>query len=417
MRARFVFATVLGIRVFTGCSESSDGAQNPDGSPISGAGSTAGGAALGGSGGSSRGSGGSSGGAAATGGTSGRGGAGGAIGTGGLAAGGARAVDGGRAGGTGTGGIGGTGTDASTAGGADGGPPPTGYGTFTGVCAYKTSDLPALQAIGVKNARWDHPSAQIIETARTYGIEVLPLANYGIPELSGQGDDKYPPLPANRREWAKRMIDPWRAMQQPPRVIEVWNEPWNAGFWKPAPDPVAYLELVKAFAAEAWSQWPDVTLLVSAEEGFTAPFRKAMLDADTTGFLNDPRILPTTHNYVEARTPTQVTGEPCKYDLDRWHCAYDDFKAHGHPNPRVWVTEFGWESDTQGGNAAAPVSEALQAEYTVDAFKAFHDSGKVAKAFAFMFNRDDPWNYNWLRPDNSQKPVTGAVQTLISTAP
>jgi hypothetical protein len=53
----------------------------------------------------------------------------------------------------------------------------------------------------------------------------------------------------------------------------------------------------------------------------------------------------------------------------------------------------------------------------VDAFRAFYDSGKVAKAFAFMFNHDDPWNYNWLRPDNGQKPVTGAVQSLIARAP
>lgn len=405
MRARFVNATLLAIHFIAACSSGSDVADHPDASSSSG---------TGGAGARSSASGGSgeapSGGTPATGGAFATGGAGGLLGgAGGLAAGGAGVIDGG---GTGAVGNGGTGIDASATGGAA-----TGYGIFTGVCAYKTSDLPALQAIGVKNARWDHPSAAIIETARTYGIEVLPLANYGIPELSGQSDDKYPPLPENRREWAKRMLDPWRAMQQPPRVIEVWNEPWNADFWKPAPHAAAYLELVKAFAAEAWSLWPDVTLLVSAEEGFTAPFRKALLAADTTGFLNDPRILPTTHNYVEARTPMQVTGEPCKYDLDRWHCAYDDFKAHGHPNPRVWVTEFGWESDTAGGHSASPVSEALQAQYTADAFKAFHDSGKVAKAFAFMFNHDDPWNYNWLRPDNSQKPVTAAVQSLIATAP
>lgn len=295
--------------------------------------------------------------------------------------------------------------------------PATSYGDFTGVCAYGADEFPALAAIGVKNARFDRPSASIIEAARSYGIEVLPLANYGFTDLSGQSDDKYPPLPENRAEWAKRMVDTWRSMQDPPRVIEVWNEPWNTSFWPPHPDAPAYLELVKAFAKEAWAQWPTVTLLVSADEGEgnAYAFRKELLAADTTGFLNDPRILPTTHDYVEGRTPTQVTGQPCSWDLDRFQCAYADFKAHGHPDPQVWVTEFGWESNTANGtNAVTPVTEAQQAEYTTDALRSFRSSGKVAKAFAFLFHRNDPWNYNWLRPDNSQKPVCDSVKTLIA---
>jgi hypothetical protein len=213
------------------------------------------------------------------------------------------------------------------------------------------------------------------------------------------------------------MVDVWRSMTAPPPVIEVWNEPWLTGFWLPGPDAAAYLELFKAFAAEAWAVWPNVTLLVSADYGQGGyEFRKKLLEADTTGFLNDPRILPTTHNYVEGRSPTEVTGTPCAWDLDRFECAYADFKAHGHPDPQVWITEFGWESITPGGrNDVTPVTEALQAQYITDALRIFHDSGKVARAFSFLYKRDDPWNYNWLRPDNSQKPVCNAVKTLIET--
>jgi hypothetical protein len=301
----------------------------------------------------------------------------------------------------------------------DAGSQKTRFGAFTGVCAYKESDFPALQAIGVENARMDYPSAATIEKARTYGIEVLPLANYGIPELSaepGQNDDKYPPTAANMAEWSNRKLDAWRSMQHPPKVIEVWNEPWNSGFWKPQPDAAAYLSLVKAFAKEAWSVWPRVTLLVSADTVYPdEKFRDALLAADTTGFLNDPRILPTTHNYVEGRSPAQTTSEPCSYDLNRYDCAYTAFKSHGHPNPLVWVTEFGWESNTSGGtNSVTPVTEAVQAQYTVDAIRLFRASGHVAKAFAFLFKANDPWNYNWLRPDDSQKPVCQSVKTLIA---
>ncbi|WP_437624057.1 hypothetical protein [Sorangium sp. So ce1151] len=292
------------------------------------------------------------------------------------------------------------------------------YADFTGACAYDTSDFARLESLGVRHVRMDQPSADKIELARQFGIEVLPIVDYGIPELSGQDDDKYPPLPEHRGAWAKRMVDVWRGMEEPPRVFEVWNEPWHENFWKPAPDAAAYLELVKAFADEAWAEWPEATLLVSAETE-SAPsglFRDALLAADTTGFLNDPRILPTTHNYVEGRSPTQVTSQPCFWDLDRFACAYDAFKAHGHPDPQVWVTEFGWESDTPSGfHYLDTVSEQTQADYTREALQIFRDSGKVARAYSFMFRIDDPWNYNWLRPDGSQKPVCDTVKTLLAT--
>ena len=182
--------------------------------------------------------------------------------------------------------------------------PPSGWGDFIGVCAYTKDDFPLLQSLGIKHVRYDRPSPAIIDAGRQYGIEVLPIANYGFTDLSGQSSDKYPPLPEHRATWAKRMVDTWRGMSRPPPVIEVWNEPWHVNFWKPRPHAGDYLELVKAFAREAWAVWPNVTLLVSADWGDgTYRFREELLKADTAKFLTDRRILPTTHNYVEGRPP------------------------------------------------------------------------------------------------------------------
>jgi len=290
--------------------------------------------------------------------------------------------------------------------------------TFSvGIIGYKTSDFAKIASMGIKLVRWDRPDAATIELGRTFGVEVLPLAAYGYTDLSGTNDEKYPPLPQNRGEWAKRMVDRWRTMKTPPKVLEVWNEPWQTNFWKPAPDPVAYLELVKAFAREAWAVWPNVTILVSADEGCPdyPAFRKDLIAADKTNFLSDPRILPTTHNYVEARSPTEVTGIPCKWDLNRYECAYRDFKAHGHPNPMVWVTEFGWESNTTspGFSYFGAVTEQQQATYAVQALEIFKKSGMVAAAFGYMITTNDPWNYNWLTPDNKEKPVVAAVRSYL----
>ncbi|MDX6504099.1 MAG: polysaccharide biosynthesis protein PslG [Gaiellaceae bacterium] len=289
-------------------------------------------------------------------------------------------------------------------------PSPTAFGSFVGIDAYRTTDFAPLAGLGVKNARMDNPSAATIVSARTYGIEVLPIVDYEPwADLNGGAGDKTPPFPQYYGTWAKRMVDQWRTMASPPKVFEVWNEPWLTSFWAPSPNASAYLGLVKAFATEAWSVWPTATILVSADSFGTAsyPWRKTLLAADTTGFLNDPRILPTTHNYVEGRTPTQVTSNPCAWDMDRYKCAYSDFKAHGHPNPQVWITEFGWESGVVG--------EANQAAYTKQAYASFKSSGMVAKAYSFFLKSNDTWSYNWLRTDNTQKPVAPAVQQLIAS--
>jgi hypothetical protein len=295
-------------------------------------------------------------------------------------------------------------------------PAPT-SGFPIGVCAYKTSDFARIQAMGMHNVRMDRPSAATIELARSYGIEVLPIADYGYADLSADGSDMSPPTAANRGEWARRMVDNWRGMQNPPKVIEVWNEPWQGSFYGGHVNPADYLEVVKAFAAEAWKQWPSVTLLVSADSGMAEypTFRKDLIAADKTGFLNDARILPTTHNYVENRTPTQVTGNSCTYDLNRFQCAFQDFKSHGHPNPQVWVTEFGWESASGGTGSSSTVSEQTQAQYTTDALEIFRKSGMVAAAYSFMLNSGDGWNYNWLRPDNSDKPVIASMKSYLAT--
>ncbi|HEY6878931.1 MAG TPA: hypothetical protein VI299_12965 [Polyangiales bacterium] len=285
-----------------------------------------------------------------------------------------------------------------------------------GFSAYDVRDFPRIAALGIDHVRMDRPDAVTIERARSFGIEVLPIADYGFADLS-DGDAKRPPLPQHRAEWARRMVDTWRGMAVPPKRIEVWNEPWHPGFWGGKPNPVEYLELVKAFAREAWAVWPNMTLLVCADTGMKEypTFRRDLLAADTTGFLNDPRILPTVHTYVEARAPQTVTSNRCGYDLNRFRCAYLDFVAHGHRDPKVWITEFGWETDTvaPGFYSFSPVSEGAQAAYTVGALTTFRNSGMVAGAYAFMFKSNDSWNYNFLRPDNSEKPVVTALREYL----
>jgi hypothetical protein len=38
----------------------------------------------------------------------------------------------------------------------------------------------------------------------------------------------------------------------------------------------------------------------------------------------------------------------------------------------------------------------------------------VAAAFTFFLKSNDTWSYNWLRTDNTQKPVCATIKQLIA---
>jgi hypothetical protein len=310
-------------------------------------------------------------------------------------------------------------TTATTATTATTTPTSTTWASFVGFDAYRTSDFAAISTVGFKRVRMDNASQTTINLGASYGIKVLPIAAYNPwSDLNGGRGDKYPPYPQYYSTWASRMVAQW---SNPGEAIECWNEPWNAVFWQPTPDPDAYIALCKTLAAAAWAKWPNVKILISADAIGSANTKESsasgctncgrwrywLLKDDTSSFLNDPRVLPTTHNYVQGRTPTQVTSQPCYWDLDRFKCAYNDFKAHGHPNPQVWITEFGWESGVVG--------ETNQSNYVVQAFNIFRNSGMVVTAYAFLYKTNESFDYNWLRPDNSAKPVVAAVKSLIAS--
>jgi hypothetical protein len=285
---------------------------------------------------------------------------------------------------------------------------------FVGVCCYREADFAAIADLGVGHVRLDFPDANAIEDARAVGLEVL-VGAWFCPwtSLNGGKDDRWPPLPQHRATWAERMVEAWSAMWPRPLALECWNEPWLPNFWKPGPEPANYLELCKALATEAWSVWPDRPILVCADtvalDESRYPWRAELLKADTTGFLTDPRVRPTTHNYCEARGPYAGTSKPCWWDFNRYECAYDDFKAHGHPDPQVWVTEYGWRT----GNVAKAVTEEQQAAFVVDAIQQMRASGMVERCYAFLYKSNDNfWAYNWLRPDNTEKPVCNAIRSM-----
>jgi hypothetical protein len=292
-------------------------------------------------------------------------------------------------------------------------PTPTGFDAFKGLCFYADGDfVKGRDLAGIRHARCDWPSAARVTAAKNAGIQMLPIACYS----HGYASISHAP-PTNMTGWLDALKRDYAGAWQSPPAVEIWNEPWHKEFWQPTPNPAGYMNLVQQAAQALWSVNPRCIIVVSADNNGhtntsgTTLWRKNVIAADTTGLLKDPRVRPSTHNYCEGRTPTTVTSNPCAWDLDRWKCAYADYKTHGHPNPQVWVTEWGWEVN-EGTHYFGTVTEAQQRDYIVQGIRMMQQSGIVERAFCFYLQTSNVWSYNWLDLSNQPRDVCAAVKAL-----
>ena len=65
---------------------------------------------------------------------------------------------------------------------------------------------------------------------------------------------------AEHRIDQQRMVAQWSGMANPPKVFEVWNEPWLTSFAQPAPDAASYLKLVQQIQTEAKAALTRMTM-------------------------------------------------------------------------------------------------------------------------------------------------------------
>jgi YD repeat-containing protein len=298
-------------------------------------------------------------------------------------------------------------------------PPVNPYQALTGLCAYAETDLALIAGLGIKHVRCDFSKATAswLTTCRKLGLKVTLIADYAM-GLGTNGDHSQP---KDYVAWSQKVAARVNGQEDVIEAVEVWNEPWLSSFWSPTPDPAAYLALVRACAAAVWQVAPSMLVLISLDYNANVQvvgqtdhlWRKHILEYDARGFLTDPRIRPSIHCYCQKLAPDQSTSD-FQNGFQRYEACYDDLKAHGHPDPQCWVTEYGWESATVGGWGNFLVTEQQQADYTVAGLKLMYHSGKVERSHAYFLQSTNTWSYNLLRPDNTPKPVIQAVKALLA---
>jgi hypothetical protein len=270
-----------------------------------------------------------------------------------------------------------------------------------------------------------------MRNAAQLGIRVLAIATYAPGWASGHPeDDKYPPTnPADYGRFVSAIADRygrngtfWRSHPRltpsPITAIELWNEPWLTGFWKPTPDSAAYARLVRAGATAVKSRHPGIQVLASADvpeesEGVGVDWFKSLLLADPTLWRSRLVNVWSVHLYCHNLSPWDTT-ETQRARFDRIYLTRSLAQQALADKP-IWITEFGWRTAPADHDA---VDEETQARYQREALVRINTEWRsfVQRSFVFTFTKPSPEDlYNLVRPDGSARPAWGAIQTFITS--
>jgi hypothetical protein len=211
---------------------------------------------------------------------------------------------------------------------------------------------------------------------------------------------------------------------------EVWNEPNHIGFWDPAPDPVAYMRLLKATVASIRKESPNAYIISGGlspaytEGGDIAP-AQFMTSLYQNGFKDTVNAVAF-HPYTFPATPSWHE------DWNGWiqmQQVRNVMVANGEAAKPVWLTEYGAPTGGPGAIASAQnpnfaaipdhVTEDFQASLAQQAVQTYRTHTWVGPMFWYGY-RDKgtapDTNENFfglIRPDNSKKAAYTTLQKAI----
>lgn len=212
-------------------------------------------------------------------------------------------------------------------------------------------------------------------------------------------------------------------------VWEVWNEPNLLAFWRPAPDPVAYAGLLASTYNAIKRSDPAGTVISAGLSLALDPdssiepiaFLQALYGAGAGAHLDGVGW----HPYLahEPKAEVELPGTP--HPTSGWYLMYGTspsvrsvMLANGDAAKKVWVTEFGVNTDVAGYLAA---DENQQAAITGTAVRLWNTYDWAAALCFYTYRdvapygaTDNPEAYFGLwRVDGSPKPAVEVLRSSI----
>jgi hypothetical protein len=217
------------------------------------------------------------------------------------------------------------------------------------------ADWSVVQHAGAKSFSWGQLD-QVVKSVRAAGM-TADLIIDGTPAWAakaGTSRDASPP-PASSAQYAAFAAQvAARYAPRGVRMFEIWNEPNNAGFWSPKPDPAAYTADLKAAYAAIKHADPSAFVI----SGGLAPETNDGTNIAPVTFLQDmyahgakgsfdalgyhPYSYPALPNTVEAWSGWSQMSQTTP-------SIRSVMTSHGDAAKQVWITEVGAPSSGPDG--------------------------------------------------------------------
>jgi polysaccharide biosynthesis protein PslG len=287
--------------------------------------------------------------------------------------------------------------------------------TFAGIAATGTRrarvDLRwcVIAPDGPDRADWSEMDA-IVAAARRHGIELLPILG-SVPAWAGGGGAywAYPEPGAFEDFFAA-------ALRRYPDIAawEVWNEPNNATFSQPGPDPARFVELLRS-ARRARDRVGSRAKLIAggvAPAGVYGPVEWVDEVARRSGLsLVDGLGV---HPYS-----AQEPDDPGAWMM-RLEALHDHLAALGRPDLPLWLTEYGAPSMPVASGYGPPLTEWQQARRLRLAFALASRWPWVANLtwYEYRDGCSDPanaeCNFGLVHHDLTPKPAYAALREVVA---
>ena len=194
---------------------------------------------------------------------------------------------------------------------------------------------------------------QAVDTAYSHNIDVIGKLAYSAswassaPAGTPSADRPYFP-PTKSSDYAAYVSAVVARYKDRVHVWEIWNEPNSASYWKPAPNPAAYADMLKETYAAIKAVDPKATVLIGGLVGFSDSYMQSVLSNGAGGSFDGLAI----HTYSNAAPETGMAD----YYID----AAQSFLWRNSLTKSLWITEVGWSTCTSCNGAT---TESAQASY------------------------------------------------------
>jgi hypothetical protein len=295
-----------------------------------------------------------------------------------------------------------------------------------------------IQPDGPTDWQWSNFD-RVVAAATVRNLSVLPIVSYtpAWARPPGSGSDKAAPVdPGQFAAFAHAAAQRYAPLGV--HTWEIWNEPNIVTFWQPAPNPAAYVTLVRLTAAAIRSVDAQATVVSGglapaptsggdiSQLDFLAAFcaQGGVNSVDAIGY--HPYSFPVPPGYdAPWNAWAQIAATAPSLQSVLASCGASDKK--------IWLTEYGAPTDGPGAGAtvtnynlnASPdhVDEALQAQMATDSVALATASPLVGALFWYSYQDlgTDPSTtenfYGLRRFDGSPKPAYSAFQNAVAHAP